>query len=335
MTRWQRYVLVAFTSAALLASSAKGGDKLPAWTKALFDHHEQECTKRGWQKVVAQVGGRERQLLWRGPKPSWKRGAIIALHGGGGTFSNFGSNVRIGKPMVDFGDLAVKEGFAVFSLDSTWNLVTDAGGRLCGKRWDCIAQKHRDNVDLPFIEAVITRVIPEARPQGSGTDVFMAGISNGGFMTILAASHFPDKITAFAAVSAGDPYGTHMDMGTIPPLKRPTAPGVFRDNETRRIISAPNAAGAHDYPNEVDWPQTHVHPMPAFKQFHHERDAGVDLSCMEKARRQLVEHGYRDADAFIVRDTGRKALWKHFWLGLYNRPLLAFFAQCTQATRDN
>lgn len=302
--------------------------------QALYDHHEQQCLHKGWQKLIVEVAGRKRQLMWRGPKGSWEHGAIVALHGGGGTFSNFGSNLAIGRPMVQFADLAVERGFAVFSPDSTWDVVTDARGRPCGKRWDCTAQEGRDNVDVPFIRKVISEVIPGQRPAHSATAVCLAGISNGGFMTILAATHLPDQVTAFAAVSAGDPYGTHMDMGTTTLLRRTAAPGVFRDNETGKLISAPGAAAAKDYPNEARWPSPQCERKPAFKQFHHQGDAGVDISCMEKARTLLVEHGYRDAGPFIVRDAGRKALWKHFWLGRYNRPLLDFFAQCVREARQ-
>jgi hypothetical protein len=70
--------------------------------RALYDHHEEECLKKGWQRLVITVDGVERKVLWRAPEGSWRNGAIIALHGGGGTFSNFGSNIPIGEPMVEY-----------------------------------------------------------------------------------------------------------------------------------------------------------------------------------------------------------------------------------------
>lgn len=295
--------------------------------QALYDYHEKACIKKGWQRISITVKGRERKILWKGPKQTWRNGAIFALHGGGGTYSNFGSNILLGKPMVEFSDSAMKEGFAVFSLESTRGLVTDNQGRPCGKRWDCIAMDTRENIDLPFIYAVITKVIPGLRPQGSARDIFMTGISNGGFMTILASTHFADKITAFAVVSGGDPYGTYMDMGTHPRLERRNAPGVFRDNETHKLVSKEGAAAAEAYPHEKKWPDLKILTKPAFKQFHHRGDAACDISCMEKARRLLVEHGYRDDGPFILEDTPRGTVFKHFWKREYNQPLIEFFTK--------
>ena len=294
--------------------------------QALYDYYEKDCIKRGWRKVVVDVNGLGRKILWKGPKESWKYGAIIAMHGGGGTCSNFGSGLRIGKPMVEFSDVAVAKGFAVFSLDSTMGLATDAKGRSCGKRWDCVAQDDRPNVDLPFIETVIVETIPRLRPANSAEHVFMTGISNGGFMTILAATHFDDRIAAFAPVSAGDPYGTYMDMGTHPPRERLMAPGVFRDNETHELINQAGAADAKVYPHERQWHTANPAEKPAFKQFHHHGDAACDVSCMRKARRLLVEHGYKDDGPFILKDAGR-SIWKHFWRREYSQPLVDFFVR--------
>jgi dienelactone hydrolase len=295
--------------------------------RALYDRHEKECLKKGWQRLVITVEGVERKILWKAPEGSWRNGAIIALHGGGGTFSNFGSNIPIGKPMVEFGDVAIREGFALFAPESTFGLATDREGRSCGKRWDCIQVNDRKNVDLPFIHNVITEVIPDSRPAGSARAVFITGVSNGGFMAILAATHFPDTITAFAPVSAGDPYGTYMDMGTHPRLERKMAPGVFRDNETHKLISAVGAAVAETYPNERKWPDVTGKRKPPFKQFYHRKDGVVDVSLKEKATRLLVEHGYRNDGPFILDDTANKTLENHFWQSEYNQPLIEFFTK--------
>jgi len=295
--------------------------------KALYDYYEQESIKTGWQKIVVTVNGLERKILWKGPRKSWKYGAIIVLHGGGGTYSNFGRNIPLGKPMVEFSDLAIKKGFAVVSLESTWDRVLDNQGRSYGKRWDCIARDSRKNMDLPFINRVLTEIIPKLRPADSAQDIFIPGISNGGFMTILAATHFPEKITAFAPVSAGDPYGTYIDLGTHPRLERPNAPGVFRDNETNKLIAEKGAALAKVYAREQNWPEIEVKEKPVFKQFHHQGDSAVDISCMRKAGQLLVKHGYRDDGPFILTDTGKRSIWKHFWQRAYNRPLLEFFIQ--------
>ncbi|MEW6355522.1 MAG: hypothetical protein AB1696_04290 [Planctomycetota bacterium] len=298
--------------------------------QALYDYYEKACIEKGWRKVVVKVGDRDRQLMWRGPEGAWKHGAVIAMHGGGGTYSNFGAGLPLGEPMVEFGSLAVEKGFAVFSPDSTDGGATDAEGRSCGKRWDCVAVDGRENIDLPFIETVITQTIPELRPPNSAKHVFITGISNGGFMTVLAATHFPEKITAFAVVSAGDPYGTTMDMGTHPPRERQKAPGVFRDNETHRQVNEERAAVADAYPNEKAWPDRPGARKPPFKQFHHEGDGACDISCMKKAQRQLVAHGYPDDGAFIIGNIGRRSVWKHFWQKQYNEPLIEFFMKCVK-----
>jgi poly(3-hydroxybutyrate) depolymerase len=290
-----------------------------------FAQHEAEALERGWKKRTLRVGGVERQLIWKGPDGAWKNGAIIAMHGGGGTFSNFAAGERLGRPMVEFAEMAIKSGFAVISPDSTYNGATDASGRKCGKRWDCTAVEGRENVDLPFIGKIIDEVIPGLRPKGSGRGVFVTGISNGGYMTILAGTQMPGRVTAFAPVSCGDPYGTHMDMGTHPALERPHAPGVFRDNGTGKPISAAGAAGKPPYAKEKKWPEHDLEKLPAFKQFQDRNDGVVDYSLCEKARSQLVKHGYPDAGALLLK-ARRRSLWAHFWQRAYNRPMLEFFS---------
>ena len=313
----------------LPAAAAAREDPRERIARALYARLEKECIEKGWRKVVVEVGGLRRKLLWRGPKGVWKNGAIVALHGGGGTCSNWGSGPRsLCEPMWRFVDLAVAEGFAVFALDSTDGLVADEKGRSCGKRWDCLARKKGDNIDLPFIKTVLEKTIPGLRPAGSAEEIFMTGISNGGFMTILAATHFPEMIAAFAPVSAGDPYGTYFDMGTHPKRERYKAPGVFRDSETNEPINRPGAARAERYPHESKWPETGEARKPPFKQFHHRQDGACDFSCMEKARRTLVEHGYKDDGAFVLKDHGGRSVLKHFWRKEYNRPMIDFFLKC-------
>ena len=299
---------------------------LSAGARELFAKYEAQALRKGWRRKEIEVDGRERQLMWTGPKGRWARGAIIAMHGGGGTYSNYACGVRLGRPMEEFAGLAVKKGFAVISPDSTFNGAADAKGRKCGKRWDCTAVGGRANVDLPFIRKIVEEVIPELRPAGSGRGVFMTGISNGGFMTILAATSMPGRITAFAPVSCGDPYGTHMDMGTHPRLERANAPGVFRDNGTGRTISTLGAAGSGPYRNEKKWPEHKLERMPGFRQFQDRNDGCVDFSLAVKARDMLVRHGYRDAGALFIRG-GRRSVWLHFWQRAYNRPMLAFFEE--------
>ncbi len=296
--------------------------------QGLYDYHERQCFGKGWKKIVVSVLGRDRKVLWKGPAGRWDNGAIVVLHGGGGTYSNYCSNIRLGRPMVEFATLALQEGFAVFSLDSGHDLMEDEKKVPCGKRWDCLARDRQPNEDLDFIEQVIQDVIPRLRPEKSAEDIFLTGISNGGFMTILAATYFPGSITAFAPVAAGDPYGTYMNCaeGT----GRTAAPGRWYDRETHSEIGKAFSCQARAYDHEETWIQHPGKKALFFKQFHHEGDRAVDISCMKKVQRLLIQHGFADAGAYIIHNKGRKNIWKHFWQKEYNKPLLEFFKNAVQ-----
>lgn len=314
------------TGSLLLFSSAfaKKENHKQSRVQALYNRHENKCIQKGWNKITIEVNDIERKILWKSPKGCWKNGAIIALHGGGGTYSNFGSNIRIGKPMIEFSRLTIKEGFAFFSLDSTDSLI-DAQGLSMGKRWDCLPKDNKANVDLPFIETVITELIPQLRTESSARDIFITGISNGGYMTILAATYFDDKITAFAPVSCGDPYGTYMDGSIKSPFRK--TPGIFRDNETHMPINKKGACRAKNYLHEKIWATNHPSVYPSFKLFYHKGDRVCDISCKEKVEYLLVEHGYINAGSFVIKNFGRRSPIKHFWLKKYNRPIIKFFKE--------
>jgi poly(3-hydroxybutyrate) depolymerase len=302
--------------------SAMSGDSKEDRIQNLYDRFEGECIEKGWQKLTIDVGGVNRKILWKGPKAAWKYGTIIALHGGGGTYSNFCANIRIGKPMVEFGDLAISEGFAVFSLESEEGYLRDKKGASCGKRWLSMAQENKVNPDLQFIEKVITETIPRLRPSGSSSDIFMTGISNGGFMTILASTHFSDKITAFAPVSAGDPYGIYVDCTEGSAFR--ATPGKLIDSETKKPVNKDDACKAKEYTHEKNWKSARSKDGTPFKFFYHEGDAVLDISCKKKAQHMLVKHGYKNEGAFVV-DGGIKRILNHFWISEYNRPLIEFF----------
>jgi len=330
---WRRCLAVALVTV-LTAMTAVRADENRSWWQRMrhgladrvYDEAEQTCLAAGWQKLTFPVEGRPRKLLWRAPAGPWTKGVILGLHGGGGCSGNWGDGLRLNEPMRRFAAMAVERGFALFALDSLDGVTTDEQGRSCGKRWDCVDVPGRTNVDLPYVRYVIDVIVPAKCPPGSNAAVFMTGISNGGFMTILASTALDDRVTAFAPVSAGDPYGTVMDMGTHPKVERAKAPGVFRDRETGRTVSEPSAALAEAYPHERPWQTTNPQVKPAFKQFHHEGDALCDVSLMRKAHRLLVEHGYRDDGPMVLPATER-SLWHHFWQDAYNAPLLDFFAR--------
>lgn len=289
--------------------------------QALYQKHEKDCVAQGWQKLSMEVDGLPRQLLWKAPEGGWPAGAIIALHGGGGTYSNYCSLFPTGKPMVDFSALALKEGFALFSPDSTGDQTKDPQGNGCGKRWDSLAGLQPHNVDVDFIEKIVTEVIPRLRPKNADTNIYITGISNGGFMTILAASRLGDKITAFAPVSAGDPYGTYLDCSHEAFLRH--TPGKFLDSETGKAINQRNACLSPVLLHEKKWPA--LNNKPSFKMVYHTGDGGVDVSCKEKVSHVLTEQGYSGADAFIIKKGIGKNVFKHLWQSEYNTPIIEFF----------
>jgi poly(3-hydroxybutyrate) depolymerase len=284
---------------------------------------ERECIARGWKHVEMTVAGLERRLLWKAKDGPWTRGALLVLHGGGGRHFGFCfTRLPLIEPQVRFAELAVADGFATFLLDST-DRFTDADGRPCGKAWDDQVQQ-RPNLDLPFIAEVIGKLVPALRPAGSRSEVFMTGLSSGGYMTVRAATRFDDRIRAFAPVSSGDPYGWHRTCDPRLSARR-IVRGVGLDNETEKPISERGACRADAYPNEKPWESARPARKPPFRLFHHENDAIHDFSCGEKVRRQLLAHGYPEAPPYIVRG-GMRRLVHHFWLDEYSRPLLDFFA---------
>lgn len=289
--------------------------------KEMFAKYEKECLDKGWKRFTMTVGGLERQVLWKAPDGgTWSRGVIVALHGGGGTYSNYCANLSIGQPMVDFSDMALKAGYAVFSPDSTDTLAKDDAGNACGKRWDSLDHKGGENQDVAFIRELITRTIPGLRPPASHSQVYLVGISNGGFMTILASTQMPDLITAFAPVSAGDPYSTALECSKKNSSMLRQTPGIFVDRGTGKSIaddaSCGRATGA-----SIALPKG---ARPPFMFLYHQLDGGVDLSCKKKAIERLTGFGFPETPPFIIKSSGRKSVFKHLWQDEYNAPLLKF-----------
>lgn len=285
--------------------------------------YAQECDERGWRRYATTISGTERQLYWRAPAGTWSKGTIVLLHGGGSSYQSWCGSMPGSYNMIAFTEAAVRQGFAVIALDSTSGLLRDAWDQGCGKRFDFASAP--DNIDLPFIDAVIGNFLPAVRPAGSNTRVFMTGFSNGGFMTIRASSRFDDRIAAFAAAGAGDPYGTYMYCeATL--TDRPEAPGAFVDNDTRLPVGVVDACVSGAYPEERTWESSGTSRKPPFKLLHHRDDDQVNLSCMEKAAAQLVLHGYPDAGS-VVLDKPEQALdQRHVWQPEFNQPILDFFS---------
>ncbi len=287
---------------------------------------ERQCMARGWQRAVVASPAGPRALLWKAPPGAWRRGAILVLHGGGGRHFQFCvANVRALEPQVAFATAALARGFAVFLLDSS-DRVLDNEGRACGKVWDDEARA-RPNLDLPMIGEIVGALVPRLRPPGSASSVFLTGHSSGGYMTLRAASHFGDRIAAFAPVASGDPYGWHRTCDpALARVRRAAVHGVGVDNETGRIVAEPGACIAAAYPNEKPWDGTARRRHPPFLQVQHEDDGVNDASCSHKAAAQLKRMGYPAHPPLIVKGDGRRSLANHLWQEGYNAPILDFFA---------
>jgi polyhydroxybutyrate depolymerase len=303
--------------------------------------HVEASIRSGWQKVALNIDGAERLLLWKGP-PKWEKGAIIVMHGGGANYANWCYAPKTGIPaidktlkaQVDFSNAAIDQGFAVFSLDSSADLVTDEKGLPCGKRFDATVVEGRKNVDLPFIEKVIRDLMPAQRPSGSSPAVFITGESTGGFMTVRAATHLDGLITAFAPGAACDPYGTYFDASVDTGR---AARGVAIDRETGKRITEVGAGGAPDaraYPHEKEWATMNPAEKPPFLSLHHEDDGIVDYSCHVKLVKQLRAHGYI-GEAFVIKGIGNKSLEAHLWQAAYNAPTLKFFSKAAATIQSS
>jgi poly(3-hydroxybutyrate) depolymerase len=305
-------------------ASAPPGETVPI-TRQL-----RQCLAAGWQRLVLPIAGLQRQALWKAPAgPAWSRGAIVVLHGGGGAHTNFCvANVPLIAAQVSFSERALAMGFAVFVLDSS-DQVTDNEGRLCGKVWDDEVRA-RPNLDLPFIERIVVGEIPALRAPGSSTAVFLTGLSSGGFMTVRAATHLGARVTAFAPVAAGDPYGWIRDC-TRRAGDRALVAGFGMDLETRSPIPRAGSCEAAQYPNERPWDGATAQAKPPFRIVHHAQDGIVDRSCVDKLRRQLQAHGYAEGAPPIRLDGGERRLGAHFWQLAYNEPLLDWFAALADA----
>lgn len=299
----------------------------PAASPRVVTVQERQCHRAGWRSEDLVVAGITRGVLWKAPAGAWTRGALVVLHGGGGQHANFcvAHADRIAA-QVRFTELALAQGFAVFLLDST-DRVTDTEGRRCGKVWDDEVRQ-RDNLDQPFIGAVLTALIPAARPAGSRTDISLTGLSSGGYMAVRAATRFGDRISAFAPVASGDPYGWVRDC-TPRAGDRLNVFGVGQDAETRRTISESGACASPSWPNEQPWEGAAVAPKPPFRVFHHAQDGINDRSCVDKVRLQLTRRGWPEAAPFTL-DGGPRRAQVHFWQDAYSAPLLAWLGAQTR-----
>lgn len=147
---------------------------------AAADPAAQELQRQsiGWAREPSAPVGVQRPVLSNAPA-LWTRGALAVMHGGGGSHIEFCvANLASIAGQLRFTEVALTQGFAVFLIDSS-DQVSDNEGRICGKVWDDDVRA-RTNLDLPFIEDLLRRVVPAKRVLGSRSEVFPAGHSSGG-----------------------------------------------------------------------------------------------------------------------------------------------------------
>ncbi|MBS1957133.1 MAG: hypothetical protein JST89_23285 [Cyanobacteria bacterium SZAS-4] len=139
------------------------------------------------------VDGADRHYLLHVPPnyaPTKPMPMILALHGMGGNSADFEKRTKLN-------DIADKEGFIVAYPDSTqWFSQKD------WKTWDTDdgiipPGKHVD--DTKFLRSVIDTT--QSQLNVDDKRIYMAGISNGGMMTMHAAGPLSDKLAAVAVVS--------------------------------------------------------------------------------------------------------------------------------------
>jgi pimeloyl-ACP methyl ester carboxylesterase len=282
-----------------------------------------ECAERGWDTVSFEIQGEQRNLLWRAPAAgAWTRGAIVVMHGGGGASSDWCVEGALTHDMLALTEAAIDAGFAVFSLNSSG--FTDDTGQDCGKRFDALSPPE-ENRDIAYIERVIGTTIPGLRPAGSNDKIFMTGISNGGFMTTRASTHFDDSIAAFAPVAAGDPYGSMITCPATDVAEDKLRPGGYLDKESILPISVVEACALRSSSREMAWESKNPSTYPPFMLLHHKQDGAVDLSCMNKVKENLSSRGYNLRGTFLIDNETPRSLEAHYWQPEYGPEILAFF----------
>jgi len=288
---------------------------------------EQRAIAAGWNQVIETVEDIERKLFWKHPTgTTWTQGAVIVMHGGGGSYTNFAiDQYVITAAEYEFCILALAQGFSVFILDSSFN-ITDANGYWIGKIWD-EEKLVRPNVDIPFLEYVIDTLMPSVRPVSSRPEIFLAGHSSGGFMAVRAMSNFGYTIRGAALISSGDPYGTYRDgtnRGT-----RQLVGGDHKDIDTDNELSVENGSGV--YPatttGELVWDTPPGDVKPPFRVYHSILDGINDMSAAERIiALAYLANGYpKGAPSFLIDDGGERSVLQHLWVGAYSQPILNWF----------
>jgi polyhydroxybutyrate depolymerase len=160
------------------------------------------------ERGALEHGGRTRTWIAYVPAKAAKHPALVlALHGSMGT----GERVRVGFG-YDFDLLADQHGFiAVYpqGYEGHWNDC-----RVMGP----YAAKRENIDDVGFLHALVDRLVKDH--DADAARVYVAGVSNGGSMTLCLALQTPDFARAYAAVVSGVPAPANM---TVTPKGQPVS----------------------------------------------------------------------------------------------------------------
>lgn len=155
------------------------------------------------------VDGDQREYHLYLPNEPENRPVVMVLHGGGGSSDQVLGLPDIDSPQKLWLSFAEQHNFIVIVPNGTIGAAR-RGWNDCRNDW----AKQSQTDDVAFLSALLD----ELKTQYNYDDkkVYVAGVSNGGFMTLRLAMEIPEKITAIAVVVANMPGNTECTNATLP-----------------------------------------------------------------------------------------------------------------------
>ncbi len=160
------------------------------------------------QKIVVDDVKREYHIYI--PDEPSNKPVVMVLHGGGGSADQALGLPNKDSPQKLWLSLAEQHNFIVIVPNGTIGPANRRGWNDCRSDWD--EQTQTD--DVAFLSTLLDKI--KTRYNYDDKRVYVAGVSNGGFMTLRLAMEIPEKITAIAAVIANMPFNTECADATIP-----------------------------------------------------------------------------------------------------------------------
>lgn len=181
----------------ILAGSCKNDD-LPS-----------EIEKGLSRNLNIMVDGLEREYHLYIPAEPANSPVVMLLHGGGGNTDQVIGEPSIISPQKLWLSLAEQENFIVIIPNGTEGAAR-RGWNDCRSDW----QQQTQSDDVVFLSALLG----DLKRQYNYNDkkVYVAGVSNGGFMTFRLAMEIPEKIAAIAGIVTSMPVNTECVNATLP-----------------------------------------------------------------------------------------------------------------------